>query len=432
MDIEIGLLSRMISTGGVDAAIAGGIEPRHFSDPACREIYQTCVEHVRTWRISPSVDVVRRRHPDFKVMPVTDDLGYLIKEFTTECARKAAIEKWRDIGNTIDKADQGDNDAREHLITLFMEHARELAVLIPTPRSSRMSDMMNRVLTIKKQQETGALPGVRIGIQQLDPYVHVVRSTELVVHCGYSSRGKTTGLVRSAVQAYEEGENGVFFSLEMDGDEIWEIFDARVAQLTRTAIRRRELGGDDYERYEKAAERVKAAQNDIIVIDDTDGSPTIDKLAAYVERYRPQFVCVDYISLMASHMKTASDWERVSLISRGLKQLARATKTKVYAAAQNNRSAADNGPTEDNIAFSSSIYQDCNIMVGYHQDPEMEKKKQVQVRLIKQRGGSKGPIGDSGYGEFLEYWDRDRMIFEDWTARHGWDFKMRQDANGSS
>jgi hypothetical protein len=42
---------------------------------------------------------------------------------------------------------------------------------------------------------------------------------------------------------------------------------------------------------------------------------------------------------------------------------------RVYAAAQNSKDAALNGPTEDNIAYSSAIFYDCNVMVGYHQTP---------------------------------------------------------------
>lgn len=423
MDIELALLSRAIQTGGVDRVVAEGVEPKHFNDPLLKAVYSTCQEHFRIWRVAPSLDLVKRYHPEFKPTFETNDLGALISEFRIDCEVKAGIEKWRDIGNMLDKAEEGDREARASVASLFMEHSRELAALIPLPRSSRMSDMVNRVATIKRQQEEGLLPGVRIGIPQLDPWVHVVRPSEFAVHCGYSSRGKTTGLVRSVAQAYSEGENALLLTLEMEADEIWEIFDAHATKLSRQAIRKRELGDDDYGAYEEAAERVRNAKNDIIVIDDTDGSPTIDKLAGLIERHRPDVVAVDYVSLMASHMKSQSDWERVSIISKSLKQLARSSRVKLYAAAQNNRDAADNGPTEDNIAFSNSIFQDCNVMVGYHQDPEMEKIRKVEVRLIKSRGSAKGPTGSSGYGTFYEFWDRDRMIFEDWEPRHEWSVK---------
>jgi len=220
----------------------------------------------------------------------------------------------------------------------------------------------------------------------------------------------------------EEGEESsapvLFFSLEMEEDEVWELFDARVAQLSREAIFKRQLSVDDYDRYMRAAERVSKARNDIIVFDDTDGTPTVDRLASMIDRFGPQTVCVDYLSLMEAHIRTNNDWERVSLISKSLKQLARSAKIRMYVAAQNNSDAVINGPTEENIAFSKNIFMDCNIMVGYHQDKEMEKKRQVQIRLVKGRGRAR-PTEHA-----LEYWDRDKMLFEPWTRAHEFRLKM--------
>jgi replicative DNA helicase len=175
---------------------------------------------------------------------------------------------------------------------------------------------------------------------------------------------------------------------------------------------------------------VRAASNDIIVVDDVHGAPTVDKLAAMIERYNPETVCVDYISLMQSHLKASADWERVKTISASLKAMARSTQVKLYVAAQNSKDAALNGPTEDNIAFSSAIFNDCNVMIGWHQTAEWARINKMQGRLLKNRRGEKGPPGDSGYFELYERWDRDHMIMEDWSPSFEWAAKT--DSNGGS
>lgn len=416
----------MVQVGGTERVVAAGVEAHHFHDLACREVYETCVGHVRTWRAPPSTEAVRRRHPGFQLQQVHDELDYLIVEFRHECAYKSGLQKWQDIGLMLDRADPNndafDPKAKGQVAELFMEHAREMATLIPIARSSRLSDMAQRILAMKEQQREGVLPGVKLGIPQLDPYVYAIRPTEFVVHAAYSNVGKTTGMVRSSIQAYEEGDTPMFVSLEMEEDEIWEMFDAQAAQLSRRAINRRELGDEDWASYERAAERVAGASNDIIVFDELPGGATIDKLASYVDRYNPQTVCVDYISLMQPLVKNIPKWEAVAEISSGLKRLARAYKIRVYAAAQNTRDAAVNGPTEDNIAHSLTVYQDCNLMVGYHQDLEMLKKRQMQIRLVKSRGSEK-PLTHA-----LEYWDKDRLIYEDWTRQHEWRMKIDSEA----
>jgi replicative DNA helicase len=162
---------------------------------------------------------------------------------------------------------------------------------------------------------------------------------------------------------------------------------------------------------------VRTAKNDIIYT----RVETVDQLAALAERYGAQTVCVDYVSLMESQRRASSDWERVKDVSQSLKKMAGDMGVRVYAAAQNSKDAALNGPTEDNIAYSSAIFYDCNVMIGLHQTAEWASLGKVQVRLIKNRGGDKGPPDDSGYFSFFERWDRDRMTFEPWNDhKHNW------------
>jgi replicative DNA helicase len=424
-DIELEVLSRAIQLRAIDQLITAGIEDRHWFDPAARAVFHTCAEHYSIFRNSLSLDGVKRHHPDYQMVPCSDELAYLIREFKIDRGVKIGTSTVVDIHRLIEQAEDpnadGHHEARREFVERFMEIARRVAAEVPNSRASRYSDMDERILAIRKQQDAGELPGVPTGISGIDRYVRVVRNSDLVVHCAPSSRGKTQGLVRSAIHAYRHSkDNGLFFSLEMDADEIWEMFDAEAARLSRKAIRHRELGKDDYGAYEEAAARVKAAENDIVVVDDVAGSATVDKLAALVERYHAKTVCVDYLSLMDSMRKASSDWERVKDVSSSLKALARSMRVRIYAAAQNNREAFQDGPTESNIAFSSSIFNDCNVMVGYHQTAEWTRIGKMQVRLLKNRGSDKGPPGDSGYYECYEHWDRDRMIMEEWTPAHEW------------
>jgi replicative DNA helicase len=157
---------------------------------------------------------------------------------------------------------------------------------------------------------------------------------------------------------------------------------------------------------------------------------TVDKLAAMVERYGANTVCVDYISLMEGQLRAQSEWERTKQVSQALKRMAGHMDVRVYAAAQSNRDAALEGPTENNIAGYVGIFQDSNVMIGWHQTPDMARINQVQGRLIKNRNMDKGPPGKSGYYEFYEHCDRDRMIFEPWTSMHEWQAAIKT-SNGA-
>jgi replicative DNA helicase len=419
-DIELEVLSRAIMLGAIDQLVASGVEERHFFDPDARAVFHTCVDHYSIWRRALSLDGVKRHHPDFRVVPATDELGYLIEEFKKDRLVKIATTKMLDMHRTIavaeDSREPEHRETRNNLLDLLMAHMREVAALAPGEKVSRFSDMGERARKIREQQRTGALPGVPTGIPAVDPYVRVIKTGDFFVHCGFSGRGKTQSLVRSSVQAYAAGDVVLMNSLEMSPDEIWEIYDAEAAKLSRRAIQFRDLSESDYERYEQTAARVRAAQNDIVYV----RAETVDKLAALVERYGAKTVCVDYVSLMEGQLRARADWERVKEVSQSLKKLAGHMDVRVYAAAQSGRDAALNGPTEDNIAHSTSIFSDCNVMIGWHQTADMARVNQVQGRLIKNRNMDKGPPGGSGYFEFLEHWDRDRMIMEPWNDQHKW------------
>jgi replicative DNA helicase len=193
----------------------------------------------------------------------------------------------------------------------------------------------------------------------------------------FPGKGKTQSLVRSSIPAYAAGDVVLMNSLEMGPHEIWEIYDAEAARISRRAIRHRELGDGDYKAYEEAAARVRTARNDIIYT----RVETVDKLAALAERYGAKTVCVDYVSLMESQRRASSDWERVKDVSQSLKKMAGDMGVRVYAAAQNSKDAALNGPTEDNIAYSSAIFYDCNVMIGLAPDRRVGQPRQSASAL---------------------------------------------------
>jgi replicative DNA helicase len=432
-DLEIGLLSRAVMTGRVGDLVSAGVTPEHFIDPLLKTVFQACAEHNRTWRHPLTVEGVKRLYPEFRPEPEVNDLDYLIAEFAEDRSVKFAEKYVMDMADVVaiasDPSHPGYLENRKTLVDQVMQRSSEYAASIPSSAFTRYSEMGKRVSLVREQQEAGVLPGIKLGIDQVDEWTHAIRDTEVVAFCGYSGKGKTQNLVRATAAAYAQEENVVKVSLEMENSEVWEIYDAMAARLSRTALARRQLGDEDYGRWEQAAARVRDAKNDIVLMDDTKGAPTVEKLAALVERHRPGVLAVDYISLLAASVSMQKDYERVTLISRQLKQLARAYKVKVYVAAQNNRDAVEHGPTEENIAFSNAIFQDCNVMVGVHQDGKMEKIGKVEQRLIKNRAGAKGPAGKlhaMGYGLFYERWDRDTMEFEDWKKIHEW--RAREEA----
>jgi replicative DNA helicase len=276
--------------------------------------------------------------------------------------------------------------------------------------------MAKRVIVARKEQDLGQRPGLDLGIKFVDQLVQGVRRTDVVGNLAFAGVGKTTGLIRQSWALYLQDVVPMFISLEMEESELTDKFDAMASNISSSALRARQLNQTDWEAYERAAERAREraikSKADMIIVDDTEGEATVDRIAAFVQRWQPGAVFVDYVSLLSAHRDIRSDWERVTYITRSLKRLARSMRVPVFVAAQSSREAEKSGPTLDNIAYSLSLAQDANILIGYHQTEEMDAIRKVEVRLLKNRASRKG--------NSFEFWDRDRMIFEPWTSSHEW------------
>src|SRR4051794_11077195 len=120
-DIELELLSRAIMTGKIDQLVAADIEGRHWFDPETRKVFETCVEHYAIFRSSMSLEAVKRHHPGYQIVPCSDELAYLIKEFRDDRAVKIGTSATMDIHELIQKAESGDKESRSNFTDKFME-----------------------------------------------------------------------------------------------------------------------------------------------------------------------------------------------------------------------------------------------------------------------------------------------------------------------
>lgn len=159
--------------------------------------------------------------------------------------------------------------------------------------------------------------------------------------------------------------------------------------------------------WEEAAERVQQVPNDIIAIDDI-AHCTVDHVYAKTVKYEPELVTVDYITLMdTSRSAGQSMWEKVTYITQALKQQTRSLKIPMIGIAQTNIDSAEEGAALQNIAYSRSIGQDSDLVIGLHQNQKMREEMQMEARLLKNRDGS---VKNTHL-----LWDMERMRFRPWN-----------------
>lgn len=410
MDVESALIGKIITTGRLEDVVAKGVRADHFADEACRDLFLFATSHARRYKNPPSVAAVESYIADrskkdshlqgFTIAHPDDALDFLVDKFVVLVKRRMANEMVLELAAACE-----DPDRSQSIDLEFLEVSRKLATIVPSTSVARFSDMDRRIDEYEVKKSEGTRTGVPFGFPTLDEWTGGIQPHEFVTVAGFSGLGKSTLLMVIAFNAWVAGYTPLYISLEMEAGAILRKFDAMAASLDYRKLKHLELPDDQLEQWRDTARRISEKTTDIPVIDSIRHC-TPDHIFAETVRHKPDLVIVDYLSLMKSSNPSArgtSLWQVVTEITQDLKQNARTLKIPVLAAAQTNRGGAKDGAELDNIGNSISIVQDSDVVIGLYADDDMKERREMQIRLRKNRDGR--------LGEFQAIWDHENMLF---------------------
>lgn len=404
MDAERSLISKAVQTQQIEHLIAQGLDESHFYSDSCKQVWSSCVEHLRKFRSTPSFDAIRSANPDFSFEVVTDSLDYVFEEFVKQCKRRTAINGLRDVAKAVD-----DPNRVFEIETEILELGTSLAQLFTMGNAERFSDMHRRIADYDKRAADGTIKGVPMGIPDFDDATFGVRRHEFVSIVGWQGTGKSTLAQHIAFSgAYLAGFTTLIVSLEMESSEMFERLDTMATNFRSQALQKLELGVKDREKWEKWAKRAESLTSDIIIVDNVNNC-TPEKVHSLGQQYKPDLMIVDYVSLMNAPRSYGATWEKVTYLTQQLKQIARDPDgPPIISVAQTNIDSADSGAKLENIAYSRSIGQDSDIVLGLHQDEKMEARQEMELRMLKNRRGPKCNT--------KMFWNPNKMEFRAWQS----------------
>jgi replicative DNA helicase len=247
----------------------------------------------------------------------------------------------------------------------------------------------------------GMLSGLATGFTELDRMTSGLQGTDLIVIAARPSVGKTSFALNLAQHvAFREGKAVGFFSLEMSKEQIGFRVLCSEADVDAKKVR------DGYASKE-AAVRLVTAQAKIsgaeFYIDDS-AALNVPEMRAKAQRLKREkgldLLIVDYMQLMAGHGRFDNRTQEVSMISRGLKLLAKELRVPIIALSQLSRQPEQRKgelrkPQLADLRDSGSIEQDADVVIFLYReelyDKDTERKGIADVIVAKQRNG---PTGD--------------------------------------
>lgn len=380
MDVEKLLIDKIAYSGSVEKILIAGLDEDSFKNEDIKLIFSFIVAHFRKYKISPTLQIIKEKFPDHLFEISQESLDYLKDEQINLIKRRAAMSALYDLAEAID-----DPDLAPHIDQIFLEKARELTQLMPGSMYSSFKDMDKRIEEYERGESFS--DGIEMGIPEIDYLTSGIQSHEYITIAGFSGTGKSTLAQYILHNSYMQGKTPMYISLEMESKALFRKWDTMTVNFEYNRLKRGTLHDADLERWKKAAKIIREGENDMIVMDDVR-SCTVDRVYAELTRHQPDILCIDYISLMdTSRTQGTQMWEKVTNITQQLKQISRTLKIPIIGVAQTNRSGSTAGATMDNMAFSQSIVNDSDIILGLNQDEEMKEQKKMGLRLLKNRDG---------------------------------------------
>ncbi|HHT9119638.1 MAG TPA: replicative DNA helicase [Candidatus Hypogeohydataceae bacterium YC41] len=404
VEAEASLLGAMLLDNGVIDVILQYVNKDSFYKTAHRELFETIIElHEKGQGVDPLLlkEELKRKG----TLEQVGELEYLMEleesvhavanaEYYARLVRDISVK--RGLIEAAIKIKKEAYNSKEDLDEILDKSERlifELAQKRFNKETSHIADLISETFHILQKGEEGKLIGLSTGFKDLNDLTCGLQPSQLIVVAGRPSMGKTSFVLNIVEHVgVMEKVPVVFFSLEMSAQQLVQNVLCSSAKLNAHHVRKRCISRDEWTKLTAAASFITDAP---IFIDDSPGL-TIMELRAKARRLKAQkgikLVAVDYLQLL-DPPRAENRQQEVSIISRGLKALARELEVPVIAISQLNRAVEareDHRPRMSDLRESGSIEQDADLVLLLHRegmyDPE-KNPRLTEVIIAKQRNG---------------------------------------------
>ena len=403
VEAEQALLGALLYDNAAFERIGDYLQARHFFEPFHQRLFAAVETHIRKGQLAEPILLAEQFSRD----PAFDELGGVryLADLVDRAPPAANAPDYaravydlalrRDLirigGDIATQAAQSDADlsARDQI-----EQAEQLLfTLAETGGTSQgfvsFADALHGAVTMAAEAHSrdGGLAGLSTGLIDLDQKIGGLHPSDLVILAARPSMGKTSLACNIAFDvakqyAWEPQPDGskktvrggvvAFFSLEMSAEQLAMRLLAEVSGVSGDRLRKGEIDASEFGRVRDAALEIQEAP---LYIDATGGI-TMAKLAARARRLKRMIgldlVIVDYLQLVTGgDNKSDNRVQEVSMITQGLKALAKELSVPVMALSQLSRQVEnreDKKPQLSDLRESGSIEQDADMVMFVYRE----------------------------------------------------------------
>ena len=283
----------------------------------------------------------------------------------------------------------------------------------------------------KAAKNTGSISGIPSGFHALDKITSGWQAPDLVIIAARPAMGKTAFVLSMAkYMAIDREIPTAVFSLEMSNVQLVNRLIMNVCELEGEKIKTGKMSKEDAKRLNT---KINIMKGKPLYMDDTPSLSIFElrsKARKLVREHNVQIIIIDYLQLMnAQGTSFGSREQEVSIISRGLKGLAKELDIPIIALSQLNRGVeARQGvegktPQLADLRESGAIEQDADMVCFIHR-PEYyhlysddktgkDLRGLAQIIVAKHRNGATDSIWLRFRGKYAKFQNEDEAVDPD-------------------
>jgi replicative DNA helicase len=371
MNNEKKLLSKAILGRDIVPLLMRNVNLNWFGDDDDKRVWTFVRDHYSKYGECPTQDVIHNNYPTYVILDnVYDSLDYLIDSVVEQRRKISTVNMIREAVNSIDK-DQNHEDAllklQRGLIRLEDDGLSGSTDIDLTKDPLRRWDDY-----LERKDLPNGLRGIPTGFPTIDQATSGLQNGQLVVIIAPPKTGKSTLALQVALNLHREhGKVPMFQSFEMSNIEQENRYDAMRSLISHHRLLTGTLTQDEEARYKKILEGLEKIDHKFWLVDSAAGS-TVSGIASKIQTLQPDIVFIDGVYLMIDEQSgEANTPQALTNITRSLKRLAQRFNKPIVITTQVLTWKMKKGNvTADSIGYSSSFFQDADIILGLQREDE--------------------------------------------------------------
>jgi replicative DNA helicase len=373
-DNEARLVSKVIRDRDIVPALSRGVSENWFLDDDNKRVWAFVRKHYGEYSEVPTAVTVKDHYPNYKVLDVQDTIEYLLDtmvDFRRRMLTRQGLE------SAIEELQENDHDAALLAMERTITKVNEQGVL-GTHEIDLTKNTEQRYKDYKSLQNAEFL-GIPTGFAKIDEATAGLQGGQLVTIIAPPKTGKSQIALKMAINIHLQGKSPMFQSFEMNNHEQQQRHDAMRSNISHGRLRRGKLLPTEESRYIDMLNTMET-EHPFHLVDAVNGI-TVSALAAKIEQTKPDIVFVDGVYLMLDEVSGEMNTpQAITNITRGMKRLAQRINKPIVITTQTLLWKMRAGKvTADSIGYSSSFFQDSDVILGLEPIDEDEELRNLKV-----------------------------------------------------